>query len=107
MERKITAILVLFMAMLMPLSAQMSKCPVDSLEYAHFEADTLAFDMQTSKLVPFFQKFDEVVNSGEGNVNILHLGSSHVQAGTLSHTIRRNLLLSYPHLIARRGMIFP
>lgn len=102
-----TAIFILIMAMLMPLTAQMSKRPVDSLEYAHFEADTLAFDLQTSKLLHFFQKFDEVVNSGEGNVNILHLGSSHVQAGTLSHTIRRNLLLSYPHLIARRGMIFP
>lgn len=95
------------MAILMPLSAQMSIRSVDTLEYANFEADTFAFDVRTSKLVPFFQKFDEVVNSGEGNVNILHLGSSHVQAGTLSHTIRRNLLLSYPHLIARRGMIFP
>ena len=90
-----------------PLSAQMEKQTVDTLEFAHFEVDTFVFDPQTSTLVPFFQKFDEVVNTGEGNVNILHLGSSHVQAGTLSHTIRRNLLLSYPHLIARRGMIFP
>ena len=90
-----------------PLSAQMEKREVDTLEFANYKADTLAFDLQTSKLVPFFQKFDKVVNMGEGNVNILHLGSSHVQAGTLSHTIRRNLLLSYPHLVARRGMIFP
>ena len=90
-----------------PLSAQMEKREVDTLEFANYKADTLAFDLQTSKLVPFFQKFDKVVNTGEGNVNILHLGSSHVQAGTLSHTIRRNLLLSYPHLVARRGMIFP
>lgn len=90
-----------------PLSAQMEKRAVDTLEFANFEADTFVFDSQNSKLIPFFQKFDEVVNTGEGNVNILHLGSSHVQAGTLSHTIRRNLLLSYPHLTARRGMIFP
>lgn len=97
----------MLMTALLSLSAQMHKCPVDTLEYANFETDTLAFDPQTSLLTRFFSKFDEVVNTGEGNVNILHLGSSHVQAGTLSHSIRRNLLLSYPHLTARRGMIFP
>lgn len=107
MGNKLIFLFLTLMTALLPLSAQMHKYPVDTLEYAHFEADTLAFNPQTSLLVPFFQKFDEVVTTGEGNINILHLGSSHVQAGTLSHSIRRDLLLSYPHLIARRGMIFP
>lgn len=108
MDRKIVFLFCLLMSLaICSLSAQMEKRTLDTLEFANFEADTFAFDLQNSKLIPFFQKFDEVVNTGEGNVNILHLGSSHVQAGTLSHTIRRNLLLSYPHLTARRGMIFP
>ena len=108
MDRKIIFLFCLLMSLaICPLSAQMEKRLLDTLEFANFEADTFAFDLQNSRLLPFFQKFDEVVNTGEGNVNILHLGSSHVQAGTLSHTIRRNLLLSYPHLTARRGMIFP
>ena len=108
MERKIIFFFCLLLNLaICPLSAQMEKRALDTLEFANFEADTFAFDVQNSKLLPFFLKFDEVVNTGEGNVNILHLGSSHVQAGTLSHTIRRNLLLSYPHLTARRGMIFP
>lgn len=108
MDRKIVFLFCLLMSLaICSLSAQMEKRALDTLEFANFEADTFAFDLQNSKLLPFFQKFEEVVNTGEGNVNILHLGSSHVQAGTLSHTIRRNLLLSYPHLTARRGMIFP
>lgn len=107
MDGKVTILFCLLMTLLVSVSAQMSKRPVDTLECAHYEADTFAFDAQTSLLVPFFQKFERVVDTGEGNVNILHLGSSHVQAGTLSHTIRKNLLLSYPHLVARRGMIFP
>lgn len=108
MDRKIISLFCLLLSLpFCPLFAQMEKRAVDTLEFANFEADTFAFDVQNSKLIPFFQKFEEVVNTGEGNVNILHLGSSHVQAGTLSHTIRRNLLLSYPHLTARRGMIFP
>ena len=108
MDRKIIFLFCLLLSLsILPLFAQMEKRAVDTLEFANFEADTFAFNIQNSKLIPFFQKFDEVVNTGEGNVNILHLGSSHVQAGTLSHTIRRNLLLSYPHLTARRGMVFP
>ena len=107
MGSKIGFLFCLFMGFLLTLPAQMCKRAVDTLECANYEADTFAFDRQNSLLVPFFQKFDEVVNTGQGNVNILHLGSSHVQAGTLSHTIRRNLLLSYPDLVARRGMIFP
>lgn len=107
MVRKIAVIFLLFLLIFSSVQAQMKKIEVDSLDFAHFEVDTLAFNQQNSLLVPFFQKFNSVVTSADGNVNIVHIGSSHVQAGTLSHTIRRNILLSHPDLIARRGMIFP
>src|SRR5574344_552811 len=80
---------------------------IDTLPFADFNNDTLSFSLDTSGLVYFFSKMDTVINSKSGNINILHLGASHVQAGTLSHRIRRNLLLQFPDLIARRGIIFP
>lgn len=80
---------------------------VDSFPNADFQKDTLSFSLDTSNLVPFFHKFSKIVNDNSGNINILHLGASHVQAGTMSHRIRRNLLSQFPDLIARRGMIFP
>lgn len=80
---------------------------IDTLAYAHFDCDTLSFSLDTSNIVGFFQKFENVVATRKGNVNILHLGASHVQAGTMSHRIRRNMLLSDPGIVARRGMIFP
>lgn len=107
MDRKLVLFLLFLLGFLPSIYAQMRVVEVDSLDFVRYEADTLAFDRQNSLLVPFFQRFSEVVTSGKGNINIVHIGSSHVQAGTLSHTIRRNLLLSYPDLIARRGMIFP
>lgn len=107
MDRKLVLFLLLLLGCFPPIFAQMREAEVDSLDFVRYEADTLAFDRQNSLLVPFFHRFSEVVTSGTGNINIVHIGSSHVQAGTLSHTIRRNLLLSYPDLIARRGMIFP
>ena len=81
--------------------------PVDTLPFAHFENDTLAFDPAASNLTDFYRKMDQVITTGEGNINILHIGGSHVQAGTMSHRIRRNLLSDFPNRIARRGMIFP
>lgn len=107
MERKIILILAVFLAVFKPLSAQMQIIDVDSLSFVNYKADTLAFNRLNSLLIPFFEKFHKVTTEGEGNINIVHIGSSHVQAGTLSHTIRRDLLLSYPNLNARRGMLFP
>lgn len=106
MGGKIKLLLVLLICSLQ-LSAQMHLVEVDSLSFAHFEADSLTFNASNGQLATFFHKMDNVIETGKGNINILHLGSSHVQAGTLSHTIRRNLLLSFPEFNARRGIIFP
>ena len=55
----------------------------------------------------FFTKFDSIVTHKSGNINIVHIGGSHVQAGTFPHTIRQELLKAYPDFQAGRGMIFP
>ena len=55
----------------------------------------------------FFKKLDRLIFDGEGNVTVLHIGGSHVQAGTLTHQIRTNLLTMFPGLVGSRGMIFP
>lgn len=55
----------------------------------------------------FFASWQRLVHTNQGHISIMHIGSSHVQGGTLPHTIRRNLLLAYPDLVASRGMIFP
>jgi lysophospholipase L1-like esterase len=54
-----------------------------------------------------FKKLDQLIFEGEGNVTVLHIGGSHIQAGTLSHQIRTNLLNMFPGLVGSRGMIFP
>ncbi|MEG1555535.1 MAG: hypothetical protein RR356_02275 [Bacteroidales bacterium] len=99
--------LIFFFLLSLSLSAQLEYVPVDTLDFANYQADTLYFDKENSLLIPFYIKFDSVVTHKTGNINIMHIGGSHVQAGTLSHRIRKNMLSAYPDLIARRGMIFP
>lgn len=80
---------------------------IDTLDFADFASDTLFVGHDSSYLALFFEKLDQLIQTKQGNINILHLGASHVQAGTMSHAIRKDILNAYPDLIASRGLIFP
>ena len=93
----------------------------DTYRFINYKVDTLYFNKKPSThkgsienkdslnaiLQTFITKFDSVATHKSGNINILHIGASHVQAGTFPHTVRQNLLRLYPDLQAGRGMIFP
>ena len=55
----------------------------------------------------FFTKLDKAIFEYEGKVNVVHMGGSHVQGGTLSHTMRMNLGQLAPELNVERGFFFP
>ncbi|GHT02957.1 hypothetical protein FACS189440_03940 [Bacteroidia bacterium] len=61
----------------------------------------------STRLNRFFQKIDTLVQFGEGKINILHIGGSHVQADMFSHEVRRNLDAVNGQFQTPRGLIFP
>ena len=75
--------------------------------FIHYGKNTLDYSGASSTLDAFFQKWARLEKNRQGNINIVHIGGSHVQAGTMSNTIRCNLMNAYPHLVGGRGMIFP
>lgn len=75
--------------------------------FIKYEADTLVFNPETSNITNFFLKYDSLLKTKKGEINILHIGGSHVQAGTFPHTIRQRILQLNPELMGHRGMIFP
>ena len=46
----------------------------------------------------FFSKIDSLIFTGEGNINIIHMGGSHMQADVFSNKIRENLMQFYPSI---------
>jgi len=74
--------------------------------FINLKKNVLIYD-SSSSLVQFFQKLDTAVSNKSGNINIVHIGASHVQAGTLPNRIRVNLMNAFPENIGARGMIFP
>jgi lysophospholipase L1-like esterase len=81
--------------------------PIDDLPFAHFERNHLVYPGDSMAMERFFQKMDSVVFFGEGNVNIMHIGGSHVQAGTFTQQFRDNLLNISTDLIGGQNFVFP
>ena len=75
--------------------------------FAHFERNKIQYPGDSLAMERFFQKMDSVVFFGEGNVSIMHIGGSHVQAGVFTQQFRDNLLSISPDLIGGQNFVFP
>jgi len=88
--------------------AQPTQVLLDYYPFINYSADTLYIAPTNPSISQtFFAKFDTVVTHKTGNINIVHIGASHVQAGTFPHTVRQLLLRTFPELNANRGLVFP
>ena len=109
----------LLLLLLLPATARAQDPPVaeaDSLELeaaprrnlpecARIEKSVLQFPGSRMAQDIFYAKLDEMVESGRGNVNVWHVGGSHVQAAFFPNRIM-NLLDSLT-LRGDRGFLFP
>ncbi len=55
----------------------------------------------------FYQKLDTLLRTGEGRMNIVHIGGSHIQAGTFSGQMRTRLQQLNGEMNAGFGFMFP
>ncbi len=81
--------------------------PVPKYKFAHFERNQIIYPGDSLAMERFFQKMDSVVYLGEGNVSIMHIGGSHVQAGVFTQQFRDNLLSIGTDLIGGQNFVFP
>lgn len=81
--------------------------PVPELDFANFEHNQITYPGDSLAMERFFKKMDSVVLLGKGNVSIMHIGGSHVQAGEFTQQFRDDLLSISPDLIGGQYFIFP
>ncbi len=55
----------------------------------------------------FYSKLEKLNFSGEGQISILHLGASHIQAGVWSWELRKNFETMMPQMAGAPGLVFP
>ncbi len=90
----------------LPAGAQTLRREIPSCDFARLDCNRIvlsspdAFDRVHAKL-------DSVLFLGKGNLRILHIGGSHVQAGVFTGRLRADLLALRPALDGGRGLVFP
>lgn len=94
--------IVLFATML-----QLNAQEMPYYKFVRYSTNVLHYDSASPYINRLFDRWEQVQTSHHGNLNIVHIGSSHVQAGTLTNTVRCLLLTDNPDLVGPRGMIFP
>lgn len=80
---------------------------VPEYDFARFEKNRIEFQGDSSAFERLFEKMDSVLFLGKGNLRVLHIGGSHVQAGTMTRQLRNDLLSLRPALDGGRGLVFP
>ena len=99
--------LLIFMSLLgiMPLCLMAQEQPYH--KFIRYSLNVLHYDSASPSINRLFDRWENLVDRRQGNINIVHIGGSHVQAGSLTNTVRCNLLADHPDLVGPRGMIFP
>ena len=75
--------------------------------FLKLEANVLQFPAGQERMNAFFDRLEELSFSGKGQLNVLHIGGSHVQAGTLSSAMRQGMQQLHPGIAGSRGFFFP
>ncbi|MBO6026781.1 MAG: hypothetical protein J6P73_05995 [Bacteroidales bacterium] len=83
------------------------KRDIPDYSFVNLDRNALIYPGDSLAMERFFDKMDTLLFTGKGNVSIMHIGGSHVQAGVFSQAMRDNLLNLFPGITAGRGMVFP
>jgi lysophospholipase L1-like esterase len=91
------------------LSAQPVYLLTDTNQYGFIDYSVNYFQLPQESFAfqNFFNKFSNLIRYGNNELDIVHIGGSHVQADIYTHRMRQNLQLFTPGLKGSRGFIFP
>jgi lysophospholipase L1-like esterase len=84
--------------------------PADAIpfySFVEYQKNQLQFPGGKNGFEFFYKKLDSLTLFGKGKVNIMHVGGSHVQAGTLTNRMRENMYTLADGIKGDRGFIFP
>lgn len=96
-----------FLMMILVLSYGQEEDLQQTYPFLQLNKNEVEFPGDSTSFYRFYQKLDTLFFDGKGQVNIVHMGGSHVQAGTLSNRMRENMQTLSPGTKNERGFFFP
>ena len=80
---------------------------IDYYNFINYDKNKIEIFGDSVNYKAFFSKFNRLITRGEGKINIVHIGGSHIQADIYTWQMRRRLQTFYPGLNGGRGFVFP
>ena len=80
---------------------------INRYDFIDTTLNVIQYPKGNATFTPFFNKMDTLVFENKGQVRILHIGGSHLQADVISGRIREHFVKEYPGASAGRGFVFP
>lgn len=76
-------------------------------DFVRYDLNRITQFRDSSRLEDFYGKMDRLFERGEGKINIVQFGGSHVQADIHTGRLRTRLQTFYPGIKGSRGFLFP
>lgn len=80
---------------------------VDQHDFIRYDLNHLQFPGGEDALDPLYAKMDRLLFEGKGQINVVHIGGSHIQADMWSDRMRQRLQTFFPGVRGARGLLFP
>ena len=75
--------------------------------FVRYDLNELQFPGTDGEFQGIYQKIDRLLFQGEGQIQIVHIGGSHIQADMWSDRMRQRLQTFFPGVRGSRGLLFP
>ena len=100
-------ILLPFFALIVLFLQQSVAQDIPYYKFIRYSANVLHYDSASPSINRLLNRWERLQTTHQGNISIVHIGGSHVQAGSLTNAVRCNIMADNPDLVGPRGMIFP
>jgi len=89
--------------------AQIEQYPFEIAGYnfINYDSNKINFYGNTANFTKFFGKLDTLTSRGEGQINVVSFGGSHIQADIFTGQLRKRFQLLNGGMNAGRGFVFP
>lgn len=80
---------------------------IEQYPFVQYKKNTIDFPADSLAYQQIYDKLYQLITKGEGKLEILQIGGSHIQADIYSNVARYRLQNFYPGLNGGRGFVFP
>ena len=79
----------------------------ESYDFIRYDLNHFTFYGDNKNFIHLYQLYNDLILKGDGNMKIIHIGGSHIQADIYSDRMRKRLQTFQPGINGGRGFVFP